>query len=230
MPYRKGAFNRNAIDLLFKAYKAKKSGIVSAILLLTNNGSIDYVYKVLRDLKTEFHNLNKNAKINTSMFDNIYSGQRKQKAGSEDNIFPDFEFLNKSREYDEKFKRGNLKEELVYVGNIRKSLQDVKSMLDEVQIPSDNLENRVFFFDDIPFHKMIDELPKDHYVVITPPYNSKTEDKTDYSVINRILDSELEKLAVSKSQTAGSRKSKRRNKGKSRKIRRLSKYFSLYTI
>ena len=225
-PYIQGVFNQNAIDVMFKCIKAKANGSVSANLLLTNNQSISFILSVVKDLISLYNSKNPANKIEY-LFDNIYTGQKRI-----DNILLEYVFVNSKRKWDQTIKRGSLTKEIVYLGNIRKGLEDVKNMLDEVKIPSDNLENRVFFFDDIPYHKMIEELPKDHYIVISPPFGSGLPDITDYSVINGILDSELEKISLSNLQSAGSRKikSKRKNKRKSRKIRRLSKYFSLHTI
>lgn len=72
--------------------------------------------------------------------------------------------------------------------NPKKCLADVITMAEATLVPLKNLETRVFFFDDVPNHKIRDELPEGHYINITPPYSKNNkEDWTDYGLVKWTL-------------------------------------------
>lgn len=58
-----------------------------------------------------------------------------------------------------------------------KGLSDVRTLLDMVGEPykQDSLANRVWFFDDLPNHKIRKELPLTHYIVVQPHGNNFTD-------------------------------------------------------
>jgi hypothetical protein len=61
-----------------------------------------------------------------------------------------------------------------------KRLKDVEYMMEAVGLSTYNLANRVFFFDDIPDHKILAEIPPAHYIHIFPRFEPFTEDQTDF--------------------------------------------------
>ena len=70
-------------------------------------------------------------------------------------------------------------------GHKAKRLEDVKNMLNDLNLPTDYLESRVFFFDDLPDHMIRSEIG-DHYIQITPPFNTG-EDTTNYGPVYAAL-------------------------------------------
>lgn len=63
-----------------------------------------------------------------------------------------------------------------------KALSDVRTLLDMIGAPYKNetLARRVWFFDDMPYHKIRRELPLTHYILVKPENN-------DFSEIYRLL-------------------------------------------
>lgn len=61
-----------------------------------------------------------------------------------------------------------------------KRLKDVEYMMEAVGLSTYNLANRVFFFDDIPDHKILAEIPPAHYIHIFPRFEPFTQDQTDF--------------------------------------------------
>jgi len=70
--------------------------------------------------------------------------------------------------------------------NKAKRLEDVKNMLNDLNLPTDYLESRVFFFDDLPNHMIRREIG-DNYIQITPPFNTDEEDTTNYGPVYAAL-------------------------------------------
>ena len=68
-----------------------------------------------------------------------------------------------------------------------KRLQDVEYMMKEIRKPTDNLAERVFFFDDRGDHVIRSEIPEDHYIQITPPYKAEVTDQTNFKPINAAI-------------------------------------------
>jgi len=91
-----------------------------------------------------------------------------------------------------------------------KRLLDVETMLREIGRSTDNLRDRVYFFDDMPDHVIRGEIPPDHYIQITPPYVHQVPDTTNWSPIETALDT---LPAASK----GGRRERRRPAKKSRR-------------
>ena len=64
-----------------------------------------------------------------------------------------------------------------------KRLEDVEFMMKALGKSTYNLANRVFFFDDIPDHEILTEIPPAHYIHIFPRFEAlsfQAEDQTDY--------------------------------------------------
>lgn len=91
-----------------------------------------------------------------------------------------------------------------------KRLLDVETMLREIGRSTDNLRDRVYFFDDMPDHVIRGEIPPDHYIQITPPYVHQVPDTTNWEPIETALDT---LPAASK----GGRRQRRRPAKKSRR-------------
>ena len=70
---------------------------------------------------------------------------------------------------------------------LHKRLVDIKELIERSSLDITNLENRVYFFDDVPDHVLRSELPDNHYIQITPPFSALTVDSTDYTPINKAL-------------------------------------------
>jgi hypothetical protein len=68
-----------------------------------------------------------------------------------------------------------------------KRLQDVEYMLKQIKLPTDNLSQRLYFFDDRPDHLIRNEIPEDHYIQITPPYEPNVKDQTNFKPINTAI-------------------------------------------
>ena len=68
-----------------------------------------------------------------------------------------------------------------------KRLQDVEYMMREIRKPTDNLAERVFFFDDRADHVIRSEIPADQYIQITPPYGPNIKDQTNFKPINTAI-------------------------------------------
>jgi len=176
--------NTNALDII---YKANQSGKVSAILLLTNNEDQRFVSLIHMALIEEY-NARYEPKVRY-LFDLIWTAEK----SGDTYVYP----------------RTNDRS-----GWAGKSLNDVEAMLMDLELPIDNLASRVYFFDDLPNHVLAGEIPKDHYIVITPPFDTVLEDATDYSSILDALSS-----------MNGGRMTRRRYKGRANKkcSRRLGK-------
>ena len=61
-----------------------------------------------------------------------------------------------------------------------KRLEDIDYMMRTIGKSTYNLANRVFFFDDIPDHKILTEIPPAHYIHIFPRFEPFTEDQTNF--------------------------------------------------
>jgi hypothetical protein len=70
-----------------------------------------------------------------------------------------------------------------------KSLKDIEYMLKEQGLPIDNLAQRVIFIDDKATHLIRNEIPSGHYIQVTPPFVRGGEDRTDYGILEKILES-----------------------------------------
>ncbi len=76
-------------------------------------------------------------------------------------------------------------------GNVSKSLSDVVQLFAEVgrSVSRDDIKNRVLFFDNYSDHVMKDEIPKAHYIHITPDFKagSVKKDLTRWSYVRKLL-------------------------------------------
>jgi len=64
-----------------------------------------------------------------------------------------------------------------------KRLVDVEFMMEHLDKSTYNLSNRVFFFDDIPDHVILTEIPLTHYINIFPPFEPHVQDKTNFKPV-----------------------------------------------
>ncbi len=69
-----------------------------------------------------------------------------------------------------------------------KSLREVEYMAKESGISTENLANRVIFIDDRATHEIAKEIPKEHYIVITPPFVRGGDDRTDFHFLEALLE------------------------------------------
>lgn len=69
-----------------------------------------------------------------------------------------------------------------------KSLKDVEYMMNQEKLSTQNLANRVIFIDDNNSHEIGKEIPKEHYIHITPPFVKGSVDTSDYSLLESILE------------------------------------------
>jgi len=69
-----------------------------------------------------------------------------------------------------------------------KSLREVEYMMSQENLPTENLANRVFFIDDNASHVIGKQIPREHYIVITPPFSKGGTDATDYSLLEAALE------------------------------------------
>jgi len=58
------------------------------------------------------------------------------------------------------------------VGNPDKGLRDVDFLLKRVKSPNNHTAYRILFFDDRPDHVLKRELPREHYIQVTPPFST----------------------------------------------------------
>jgi hypothetical protein len=177
--------NENIIEVLKLADKARIAGQLGGIFLLTNNSDIFYIFLVQYIVGKLVSGSTRNA---------INSGNGRNIAAY--NFFDDIMSRNDNRRpFDA-------------AGDPPKRVEDVRKMLEEVGQPTDNLEGRIFFFDDRPDHTIGREIipAGGKYIQITPSYSKGVEDRTDYSEIVHILES---LLAPSPAAGGGKRKKRR---------------------
>lgn len=191
--------NDKLFQIIFHA-KALKPGLVDAILLLTNNTNVPSEYGNLCMGFLDIIDLvviKKYSKGFDEIFDNIYTGTANNMKERGYNLVPFRPFGNKvssayslnivqgSTTYNP---RGHLNESAsgnykMFNYRPRKDIATVSRMLRDKGISTDNLKNRIFFFDDEPRPHVLKEELEGHvgkYVTIDPPFG-KGEDKTDLS-------------------------------------------------
>ena len=71
-----------------------------------------------------------------------------------------------------------------------KIIDDVYTMLEEIQVPTAGLPNRIIFFDD-QIHYIMTEINRDNYIQIVPPFSKDSSylDETNYSTVYKIIES-----------------------------------------
>jgi hypothetical protein len=88
-----------------------------------------------------------------------------------------------------------------------KALSDVRTLLDMIGAPykDETLARRVWFFDDLPYHKIRRELPLTHYILVKPYGN-------DFSEIYRILHRSAANVLVEEAKKDANAKKKRKTR------------------
>ena len=150
--------NTNALKLMNTAFE---SGKITANLMLTNNSSDAFISAVQIALLKKYNDMFDTKRY--FLFDATYSA------------------THVNRVIDE-----TVPKNLRTPGHKAKRLEDVKNMLNDLNLPSDYLESRVFFFDDLPNHMIRREIG-DNYIQITPPFNTDEQDTTNYEPVYAAL-------------------------------------------
>jgi len=167
----KHALNWNVVNIMKRAAKLRPHG-VTAICMLTNNSSTILV-----------------SAVDEVLYELIGSkGKYKVHAGNVD----DREMPDKPYFFDSIMMRQHSSRPKTIDDNPPKRYIDIMNMMKLIGIHGVGLETMkdVYFFDDIGTHNLRAEFNfmsegkyKDHYIQITPPYNKRLEDKTDYRPI-----------------------------------------------
>jgi len=185
--------NMNVVNILLRAAKLRPKK-VKAIFLLTNNSDTQFIASV----DSAILDLSKGSvgKYNTSESRDPDAKKMPQKPYFFDDIFTINHSMRKTK-----------------IAGISHGIKDIHTVLQMIHTidpgyHSDLMKN-LFFFDDLPQHKLHEEFInslggkyKDHYITIRPPYKKEFEDKTDYRPILKTL-------------------AKLENKRKTRKIKRI---------
>ena len=178
--------------VIFPAAALRESYKVSAILMLTNNSSADYIAGVSKyiynDIKKKFKMVGiPITTITKGMYGQTDAGKaRKDVTGlPENDYFFDYIMTRTSQG-----RAGD-------PGNPVKRLEDVKNMLAKLGKSTKNLESRVFMFDDKKDHMIGKELdPPINYILIKSkdkdtganvPFQVGSEEITNYNPIKGVL-------------------------------------------
>lgn len=166
--------NMNVVNILLRAAKLRPKK-VAAIFLLTNNSDKHFVAAV----DSALYNLSMGSrgKYNTV-----------ESADSNSNKMPHKEYF-----FDDIFMLDHPKRK-----SINPAIKDLHTVLEMMStINSEehpNIIKNLFFFDDLPNHKLHDEFIdysngkyKNHYITITPPYKKEKVDKTNYRPVLKAL-------------------------------------------
>jgi hypothetical protein len=151
--------NKKAIHTLHLALKAKEQHAVSAILMLTNNSDEGFI-----------------SYIHQALVDKINEDYHERKDNQITTIFDGI------RDATHPMRTGDA------TGWPAKRVEDVRQMLDELGLDTENLSNRILFFDDIPHHTLANEIPRENYIVIRPPFKTNLADTPGkYKPVWRLL-------------------------------------------
>jgi len=101
--------------------------------------------------------------------------------------------------------------------NPPKRLEDVAYMMWATGRSTYNLSNRVFFFDDIPDHHILNEIPRSHYIHIFPRFEPSVQDQTDFKPVLDAISSRGGARRRHLKQTRKTRQKKYRNNKNSKK-------------
>jgi hypothetical protein len=199
--------NAATISLLINALNMKRQGSkkIDAILLLTNNASLEYVNfveEVIRQIYNEVFpedTLNKG----TPMFDLKYTSDRKDP------------LLLKRR----KARHNARKNIVLYV----KTLEDVNYMLIQLGKSTENSVARVYFFDDQSYHRLASQLPEGQFKQISSM--DETSEKYHYLLnsspsdfVLEIPNTNQEQKQAQRKQAGGSRRKKLRQRRTRKKL------------
>jgi hypothetical protein len=170
--------NMNIIHILLRAAKLRPNK-VKGIFLLTNNLDKDFIAKV--DTAILDLSMGSKGKYNTSESTDYIS----QKMPDKEYFFDDIFMLDHPK------RKSKIPGGSPEVKDIHTVVEMIKT-IDSTASP--NIISKLFFFDDIPDHKLHDEFLnssggkyKQHYMTITPPYKKGITDKTNYTPILKAL-------------------------------------------
>jgi len=162
--------NMNIVNLLIRASKLRPSGKVSAICLLTNNSSVNFVQlvdSVLKDLTGSVGSYGKKA-----VEDGFEAG----------------EYF-----FDAVMTRNHSARHSTPSGSPPKRLEDINKMLEpfDLSFGSATMDD-LFFFDDLPNHHIMQTYRevgefRENYIQIKPPYTKYRIDTTNYTPVLRAL-------------------------------------------
>ena len=166
----KESLNMNIVNLLIRASKLRPSGKVTAICLLTNNSSMEFV-KLVDDILKEF----------TGSVGSY--GKKAVEDGFEEGDYF----------FDAIMTREHIARPKTPSGNPPKRLEDINKMLEpfDLKFGSATMDD-LFFFDDLPNHQIMQTYKevgdfRENYIEIKPRYTKYTKDTTNYSPILRAL-------------------------------------------
>jgi len=199
--------NDKLFQIIFRAIDLKKDKKVDAILLLTNNTNMHSVYgekeeKFLDIIASVFEK--KYSRNFYELFDNIYTGTRdnmKKRTRhfvtvkeSNNNKYPSSSYrLTSSVPYDPYGSVNQSAPTSSTMLNYRpsKDIETVAQMLSEIEISTEDLKNRILFFDDETRAHVLKEELEGHggkYITIDPPFG---KDKTDLKGVYAALGMEM---------------------------------------
>ena len=172
----KSALNWNVVNIMKRAAKLRPSGQVSAICLLTNNSSTILVSAVDEVLYEETGSKGK---------------YKTYRGNANDRTMPDKPYF-----FDSIMMRQHTSRPKTVDDNPPKRLLDILNMMKFIGAKDTDIQTirDIYFFDDIGTHNLRQEFNfmsdgkyKDHYIQITPPYNTRFQDRTDYRPILHAL-------------------------------------------
>lgn len=197
--------NMKMLDIFHRAMVLRKKNRVDAILLLTNNTNLpvksngvqQYFLDLVNDrLVEEYNKAYAPDHINTmnDIFDMIYTAQLNVPRGIRNRTYNIVKSLPKKGYAAVNYAPGPNMSGLRF--RAAKNIDIVKKMIKNIprQISLENLEQRIYFFDDELIEHVIKaelESKGGSYITITPPFD-EGEDKTDFTPIYTVLE-KLEK-------------------------------------
>jgi hypothetical protein len=152
--------------MLVYIHKLINSPRYGANLLLTNNSDGEYIERVSEHL-TKVYNIMYPDDTEDSLFDNIYTAERNEGGYTTPRVLDETVPVKRRSP-----------------NHLAKRLEDVANMVGIE--PSESLARRVFFFDDLPNHKIRAQIG-DNYIQIRPPFRGSGKDTTDYSRVEQAL-------------------------------------------
>ncbi|NBT47735.1 MAG: hypothetical protein EBT07_07935 [Actinobacteria bacterium] len=210
--------NEKLFQIIFHAKSLNPDGpvAVDAILLLTNNTNVPSEYRGLRMGFLDIIDLVVKQKYGEGfdeIFDKIYTGKREEvNSGKRTTELVEFRGFGEPI-----YEASNIKKEFPKGKRLVKDIETVAKILREKAHSTENLEDRIIFFDDEKIvHKIKGEL-EGHggkYITIVPPFG-KGEDKT---VLSPVYDA----LRMPNQAKGGARR--RRTARKKKQLRRTKKY------
>jgi hypothetical protein len=222
--------NDKLFQIIFRA-KTLKPGLVDAILLLTNKTNVPSEYGKIRMGFLDIIDLVVRKEYGEGfdeIFDKIYTGKREEvnsrKRKTELVEYRGFgEPIYEASNIEKKFKKG--KRLIKDIATVAKMLEDINISninISNINISTEDLENRILFFDDEPrAHMLKEELKTGNYITIVPPFG-KGEDKTDLSEVYSALGMDMPPQAKGGARLRRSRL--RTARRKQRQKRRTKKY------